>query len=66
MAPLAGARVRLEPRAAPSSGTTVVPFWPEPEVEIMPMLLLPWRLGLASRVVSMRRPAVETERADPR
>ena len=28
IAPLAGARVRPEPRAAPSSGTTVVPFGP--------------------------------------
>lgn len=27
--PLAGARVRPEPRAAPSSGTAVVPFWAE-------------------------------------
>ena len=26
VAPLAGARVRPEPRAAPSSGTSVVPF----------------------------------------
>ena len=27
MAPLTGARVRLEPHAAPSSGSSVVPFW---------------------------------------
>ena len=31
MVPFAGARVRPEPRAAPSSGTVVVPFAPRAE-----------------------------------